>query len=303
MEDISRRLNGFAGFISKYLTGKVQKITVNAGFICPNRDGSKGTGGCIYCNNSSFSPAYTLGNKSITEQIADGQRFFARKYPDMSYLAYFQSYTSTNSDIPRLKEMYAEALQSPGVRGIVIGTRPDCMPQALLNHLSSLRSEHFVMVEYGAESSHDVTLQRINRCHSWADTVDAVMRTAAAGIPTGLHLIMGLPGESRNQMLATIDAVNSLPIDMIKCHQLQIIKGTRLHREYLSGAEDISTWQLEDYLDLCAEITMRLREDIAIDRFVSQSPDNLLVAPRWGLKNYEFTHLLINRIKQMQPKP
>lgn len=303
MEDISRRLNGFAGFISRYLTGKVQKITVNAGFICPNRDGTKGTGGCIYCNNSSFSPAYTLGSKSITEQIADGQRFFARKYPYMSYLAYFQSYTSTNSDIPRLKEMYAEALQSPGVRGIVIGTRPDCMPQALLDHLSSLSSEHFVMVEYGAESSHDVTLQRINRCHSWADTVDAVMRTAAAGIPTGLHLIMGLPGENRNQMLATIDAVNSLPIDMIKCHQLQIIKGTRLHREYLSGAEDVSTWQLEEYLDLCAEITMRLREDIAIDRFVSQSPDNLLVAPRWGLKNYEFTHLLINRIKQMQPKP
>lgn len=300
MEDISHRLNGFAGFISRYLPGKVQKITVNAGFICPNRDGTKGSGGCIYCNNSSFSPAYTLGNKSITEQIADGRRFFARKYPDMSYLVYFQSYTSTNGDITQLKEMYAEALQSPGVKGIVIGTRPDCMPQTLLDHLQTLSHEHFVMVEYGAESSHDATLRRINRCHTWADTVDAVMRTATTGLPIGLHLIMGLPGENKSQMLATIDAVNNLPVNMIKCHQMQIIKGTRLYQEYISGAEDIITWQLDDYINLCAEITLRLRKDITIDRFVSQSPDNLLEAPRWGLKNYEFTHLLINKIKQKQ---
>ncbi|MDE7411015.1 MAG: TIGR01212 family radical SAM protein [Paramuribaculum sp.] len=301
MDKYEERLGGFGGFIKRYLPGKVQKLTISAGFMCPNRDGSKGRGGCIYCNNSSFSPAYTMEQRSITEQIEEGKKFFSRKYPKMTYLAYFQSYTSTNAEVDRLKVMYDEALRCDGIKGIVIGTRPDCMPQPLLDHLKSLYSEKFVMIEYGAESCHDKTLQRINRCHTWNDTADAVNRTAEAGLPTGLHLIMGLPGESVKDMLSTINAVNELPVNLIKCHQMQIIRGTRLHEEFTRGTANLIPWELDDYINLCCEITARLRDDIVIDRFVSQSPANLLVAPRWGIKNYEFTHLLLNRLRQKQP--
>lgn len=293
----SANLCDFSGFISRYLPGKLQKISINAALSCPNRDGTKGTGGCIYCNNSSFSPGlsgrHTL---DIRSQIEDGKRFFARKYPYMEYLAYFQSYTSTNAPTATLMDMFRQALDVDGVRGLIIGTRPDCMPDDLLLELSRLRREHFVMVEYGAESAHDRTLALINRCHTWADTTDAVSRTASAGIPVGLHLIMGLPGETRADMLATIDAVNALPVETLKCHQLQIVRGTPLHRMFADGTMKINTFTIDEYLDLCCDIVERLRPGLVIERFVSQSPDHLLVAPRWGLKNYQFLHLLRRRL-------
>ena len=277
----------FSDFLAGHFDCKMQKLSVNAGFPCPNRDGSKGRGGCTYCNNASFSPAYTRGAKSITAQIEEGKRFFARKYPDMRYLAYFQSYTSTNSsDLGRLMDMYHEALDVEGVDGVIIGTRPDCMPEALLD---SLRKLPWVMIEYGAESSHDVTLDRINRCHTWADTVDAVRRTADAGIACGLHLINGLPGEDEDMMLATVEAVNELPVDVVKFHQLQLLHGTRMAAEVEQGLYDVPRFTPESYAGLCARLATRLRKDIAIERFVSQSPPELLIYPRWGLKNYQFT--------------
>lgn len=288
----------FAGFISAYLPGKIQKITVNAGLTCPNRDGSKGTGGCIYCNNMSFSPGYTATHLPVATQLAKGKEFFARKYPAMKYLAYFQSYTSTHGDIDTILDMYSEALNVPDILGLVIGTRPDCMPQRLLNALAEINRDRFVMIEYGAESANDSTLQLINRCHSWSDTADAVRRTATAGIPVGLHLIMGLPGENRADMLHTIDEVNDLPVDIIKCHQLQLIRGTRLASDVQNGTIQISHFTVEEYIDLCCDIIQRLRPGIAIERFVSQSPDNLLISPRWGLKNYQFTDLLRKRLRQ-----
>lgn len=268
----------------------MQKLSVNAGFPCPNRDGSKGRGGCTYCNNASFSPSYTRGHRSITEQVEEGKRFFARKYPEMCYLAYFQSYTSTNTaDFGRLMDMYAEALAVAGVDGIIIGTRPDCMPDALLDRLRELP---WVMIEYGAESSHDVTLTRINRCHTWADTADAVRRTADAGIACGLHLINGLPGEDEEMMLATVDTVNALPVDVVKFHQLQLLRGTRMAADVEQGLYDVPRFTPESYARLCARLARRLRSDIAIERFVSQSPPELLIYPRWGLKNYQFTSLV-----------
>lgn len=287
----------FGRFIARYLPGKIQKISVNAAMPCPNRDGTKGTGGCIYCNNASFSPAYTMKPGSIAAQLEEGKRFFARKYPQMRYLAYFQSYTSTNCDIARLRSMYEEALEVDGIDGLIIGTRPDCMPDYLLDYLKVLSEQRFVMIEYGAESAHDPTLEAINRCHTWADTADAVRRTAAAGIPVGLHLIMGLPGESREDMLTTIDAVNALPVDIIKCHQLQVIRGTRLAAETESGRMKPAQWSVDEYIDLCCEIILRLREDIAVERFVSQSPDGMLISPRWGLKNYQFAERLRRRLQ------
>ena len=287
----------FADFLSEHFGGKVQKIAVNAGFTCPNRDGTKGTGGCTYCNNQSFNPGYCAPSLSVSEQLEQGKACFGRKYPEMKYLAYFQAYTNTHSDdIDRLVGLYREALEVTDVVGLIRGTRPDCMPQPLLDRLTQLPG--WVMVEYGAESASDETLVRVNRCHTWADTADAVRRTHEAGLPCGLHLIMGLPREDEATMLATIDRVNELPVDTVKIHQLQLIRGTRMARDVEVGLYDIPRFTAEEYIELCVKLLRRLRPDIAVERFVSQSPPDLLIYPRWNLKNYQFTNLLHKRLME-----
>lgn len=286
----------YATYLARHFSGKVQKLTVNAGFTCPNRDGSKGRGGCSYCNNSSFSPNLDAASTSVSAQLEAGKRFFEHKYPHMKYLAYFQSYTNTYGDIDRLLALYNEALSVEGVVGLIIGTRPDMMPDRLLDRLSQIATRHYVMIEYGAESCHDTTLQRVNRCHTWADTVDAVERTKRARLHVGLHLIMGLPGETRQMMLQTIQQACRLPIDVLKLHQLQILRGTRLALE----ADQVPTFSVEEYLDLCCEIVGLVPPDIAIERFTSSAPANLLISPRWGLKNYQFVNLLHNRLTNNQ---
>lgn len=293
----------YADFLSEHFSGKVQKLTVDAGFSCPNRDGTLGRGGCVYCNNASFSPG--LGKGAVTAQLEAGKRFFARKYPRMRYLAYFQSYTATHGATDRLLPLYREALSVDGVEGLITGTRPDCMPDSLLDALRDLGRP--VMVEYGAESSHDSTLAAINRCHTWTAVTDAVERTAAAGIPVGVHLIMGLPGETEDMMLETVERVAALPVDTLKLHQLQIIKGTTLARETVACDDGVfrfhglplRQFEVEEYLELCVkvvEMLNRLNPRIAIERFTSQAPAGMLLSPRWGLKNYQFTNLLHNRL-------
>ncbi len=286
----------FSDFLATHFAGKIQKISINAGFSCPNRDGTLGTGGCTYCNNQTFNPSYCAPSLTVTEQLEEGKRFFARKYPLMRYLAYFQAYTSTHGDIERLKSLYEEALAVDGVVGLIIGTRPDCMPDELLDYLESLAARCFVLVEYGAESSHDSTLELINRCHTWGQTVEAVNHTAARGIHVGLHMIMGLPGESLEMMLSSVDALSALPIDTVKFHQLQIIRGTRLARDIEMGLYDVPRMSVEEYIDLCAMIVQRINPSIAIERFTSQSPEELLIYPKWGLKNYQFVNLLHRRL-------
>ncbi len=286
----------YADFLAERFEGKVQKLTVDAGFTCPNRDGTVGRGGCTYCNNRSFSPGE--GSKlTVAEQIAEGKRFFARKYPDMRYLAYFQSYTNTHGPIARLLALYREALADDEVVGLIIGTRPDCVDEALLRELAAINREKRVIIEYGAESACDATLRLVNRCHTWNDTVRAVEMTKAAGIDTGIHLILGLPGESVGTMMSTVDAVNRLLPDTVKFHQLQIVRGTRLAQQWEQGEVKVEEFTVDRYLDLCVEIVNRLDRRIAIERFTSSSPAELLLSPRWGLKNYEFTNLLINRLK------
>lgn len=289
----------FATFLAGHFPCKMQKLAVNAGFTCPNRDGTKGRGGCTYCNNQSFNPAYCDGGVGVVEQLEKGKNFFGEKYPDMRYLAYFQAYTNTHGDVDRLMAMYREALDVDKVDGLIIGTRPDCMPDELLYRLAELNREKCVIVEYGAETSHDDTLQLINRCHSWQDTVDAVRRTASAGISVGLHLILGLPGEDEARIMETVDRVSALPIDTVKLHQLQLIKGTRMARDVADGLYTVPQFDVDEYIGLCCKIISRLNPSIAIERFVSQSPDELLISPRWGLKNYEFTHRLNRRIKEL----
>lgn len=286
----------FGQFLHRFFPFKVQKIAINAGFTCPNRDGSKGTGGCTYCNNQTFNPGYCKLEESITAQLEKGKRFFARKYPEMKYLAYFQAYTNTYGELERLKEMYEEALAVDGVVGLIIGTRPDCMPDSLLDYLQSLSKKCFILIEYGAESSCNSTLKLINRGHTWEDTADAVERTHAKGLLCGLHLILGLPGESEETMLTTIDDASALPISTLKLHQLQLIRGTKMARQVADGELEVAQWTADEYIALCKKVLQHIRPDIAIERFVSQSPDNLLISPRWGLKNYEFTNRLRNAL-------
>lgn len=288
----------YSEYLRERFDGKVQKLTVDAGFSCPNRDGTIGRGGCSYCNNSSFSPA--LGsNGSVAAQLEAGKRFFARKYPEMRYLAYFQSYTNTHAPIDRLIALYEEALSVDGIVGLIIGTRPDCVNENLLSALSEINRSRRVIMEYGAESTHDSTLRAVNRCHTWADTCRAVELTRQAGLDAGLHFILGLPGENTDMMLATVDEINRLRPDTVKFHQLQIIRGTRLTRQWQQGEVSVKTFTVDEYLDLCVEIVKRLDPSIAIERFTSSSPAELLLAPRWGLKNYEFTNLLRNRLKKI----
>lgn len=296
--DNSMRYNDFAGFLAGEFPFKVQKISVNAGFTCPNRDGTKGFGGCTYCNNQTFNPAYCRDDRSVTMQLEEGKRFFARKYPQMKYLAYFQAYTNTYGELELLKRMYEEALAVEGVVGLVIGTRPDCMPDSLLDYLEEVNRRTFLLVEYGIESADDRTLERINRGHSFACTEDAVRRTAARGIRTGGHVILGLPEESREDLIKQAERLSELPLTTLKMHQLQLIRGTRMAHEYALHPEEFHLFSADEYIDLVIDYVEHLRPDLILERFVSQSPRELLIAPDWGLKNHEFTDRVKKRMKE-----
>ncbi|MDR1402432.1 MAG: TIGR01212 family radical SAM protein [Tannerellaceae bacterium] len=289
MDDTCKRYNDFGNFLKKTFPFKVQKIAVNAGFTCPNRDGTKGWGGCTYCNNQTFSPEYCHTQKTVGEQLEEGVRFFSHKYPDMKYLAYFQAYTNTYGERDSLLAKYEEALSFRGVAGLIIGTRPDCMPDDLLNYFAELAKKKFVLIEYGLESTLDKTLARINRGHTYSESADAIRRTAKKGIYTGAHLILGLPGESREDILRHADALSVLPLTTVKLHQLQLIKQTRMAKEFAEHPERFRLYTADEYIDLVIDFMERLNPSVAVERFVSQSPKELLIAPDWGLKNYVFT--------------
>ncbi len=289
----------FSEYMQEIFPGiKVQKLSIDAGFSCPNRDGSIGRGGCIYCNNASFTPGYCSPQDDVVTQIEKGKKFFSKKYPEMKYLAYFQSYTNTfGKSIETLAEMYQRAYETGDIVGIIIGTRPDCLPDRLLDLLSELNKRKPVIVEIGAETCFDETLRRINRNHTWRDVEDAVNRIRERGLHTGLHLIAGLPGEDSGKVLLTVEKSCRLPIDSIKMHQLQIVKGTPLLRGWQAGEIEVSPYSLEAYLDLCVKIVNKVPRHICIERFLASSPPDMVIAPKWGLKNYQFTNLLINKLK------
>lgn len=283
--------NDFGTWLRKQFPDfRVQKISIDAGFTCPNRDGRISTGGCTYCDNRTFNPSYCDRNKSIREQLKEGRNFFNRKYSDMKYLAYFQAFTNTYGSVDLLKKLYEEALQEEDIVGLVIGTRPDCISTPLLDYLEQLSHQTFLIVEYGIESANNETLRRINRGHTFECSKKAVEMTAERGILTGGHIILGLPGEDREESLRQAPVISSLPLNILKIHQMQIIKGTRLAEEYLQNPFHLYT--VEEYVRLIADYISLLRKDLVLERFVSQSPPELLIAPRWGLKNYQFVHLL-----------
>ena len=289
--------NDYGAWMRRQFPFRVQKISIDAGFSCPNRDGHISHGGCTFCDNRTFNPSYCQPLKSITEQITEGKEFFRHKYPDMKYLAYFQAFSNTYATLDTLQRRYEEALSAEDVVGIVIGTRPDCVSDEILNYLESLNQQTFMIVEYGIESVSDDTLRRVNRGHNFECSRRAIIETHNRGILTGAHIILGLPGESAEDNVRQANIISALPIDILKLHQLQIIRGTQLAAEY--ERQPFNLYTADEYIDLCRRYIERLRPDMVLERFVSQSPKELLVAPKWGLKNYEFANRFVNYMKRM----
>jgi len=285
---INRYLN-YNQVLKTEFSERVQKISINAGFTCPNRDGSKGTGGCTYCNNQTFSPEYCKSSKTVGDQVKEGIEFFHHKYKAQLYLAYFQSYTNTYDTIENLKAIYEEALSLPNVVGLVVGTRPDCITKELLDYFAELGKKYYVMIEYGIESTNDQTLTFINRGHDYACAERAILETAGRGIRVGAHIILGLPKEDRKTVLSHADRLSALPIAALKIHQLQLVRGTKMAEQYAMNPEWFTIYSANEYIDLAIDFLERLNPEIAVERFVSQSPKELLIAPEWGLKNFEFT--------------
>lgn len=288
-------------YFRERLGRRAQKIAVDAGLGCPNRDGTLGTGGCIYCNNAAFNPGYAAGSgHSIRQQLEDGRKFFARKAgEDTAFLAYFQSWTNTYGDTDNLIRLYEEALSCPGIEGIVIATRPDCLKQDLADWFAERftgEGSPFLLVELGVETTNDETLRRINRGHDFACTRETICSLAAKGIPVGVHVILGLPGETQNDFDLHAERLSELPISTLKLHQMQVIKGTTLEKLYAEDPSCLTLFTPESYVTAAARFISRLRPDIALDRMVSETPPDQLIAPRWGLKPDIITSMIEKKI-------
>lgn len=288
----TKHYNDFSTWLRRQLGCKVQKISIDAGFSCPNRDGTLATGGCVFCDNKAFSPAYCRGNKSVKRQVEDGISFFKRKYNDMKYLAYFQAFTNTYAPVEHLKSLYEEALCVEDVVGIVIGTRPDCVSDDILNYLEELNRQTFMIVEYGIESTDNKILKRINRGHTYECSVRAIERTKERDILVGGHVILGMPGMTEEDCIMEVERLNNTQLDILKLHQLQVVKDTRLAEEYLE--KPFKVFNIDEYIRLVATLIQHIRPDMILDRFISQSPAEMLIAPKWGIKNYEFANALDN---------
>ncbi|MTK54249.1 TIGR01212 family radical SAM protein [Paludibacter sp.] len=290
--------NDYTTRLREILGVRVQKISINAGFTCPNRDGKVGKGGCTYCNNQTFNPEYCMQDKSVTQQITEGISFFRKKHEEQKFLAYFQAYTNTYGELRHLISLYEEALTYPDVIGLVIGTRPDCVNEELLDYFQKLSRKCYVMIEYGVESTNDKTLNFINRGHTFENAQNAIRATAERGIYTAAHLILGLPGEDRPTLLSHALHLSKLPLTAIKLHQLQLIKGTAMAQQYIKHPEWFRLFSVDEYIDLCIDFLELLHPDISIERFTSLSPYHLLLAPDWKVKNYEFVVKLQRRMKE-----
>ncbi len=295
-----KRYNDFPTYFKNKFSGRVQKVSVDAGFTCPNRDGTKGVGGCTYCNNKTFKPTYCNLDNSVTTQITQGIRFFSKKYATMKYLAYFQAYTNSYAPLENLKELYEEALQHPDIIGLVISTRPDTVSNQLLDYLAELSKTVYVMVEFGLESHLNRSLKAVNRGHTFSESVRALEETAKRGINNCAHLILGLPGETRDDLLEQARVISKLPVKNLKLHQLQIHKGTLLEKQYRENPEKFSLFTAEAYIELVVDYLELLNPEIIVERFVSQAPPEMLIAPKWGLKNFEFVAKVEKRLQERQ---
>lgn len=298
---MDKRYNSYVGYFRERYGERLQKLVIDAGFTCPNRDGTVGVGGCTYCDNDAFHPNYSVPGKSILQQLDEGISFHKVRYRNTShYLAYFQAYSNTYGPVERLRQVYSEALSHPEVAGIVVGTRPDCIDDVKLDLLEEFKEQgKIVIVEYGIESCYDSTLKHINRGHDFECARMAVEKTAARGIDVGAHFILGLPGETREMLVDQCELINSMPLHSVKFHQLQLVKGTAMIREAKEHPERFLTFTLEEYLDLVIDILERLRPDIFIERVAGEVPPRFVEETRWGLiRNFEILHLLDARLEE-----
>lgn len=296
-----RRFNAYSDYFQRVFGERIQKVTIDAGFTCPNRDGTVSRGGCTYCNNDAFNPSYCHPDKGVTQQIEEGVEFHRKRYRRANkFLAYFQAYSNTHASLDHLKKIYDEALQFPGVIGLVIGTRPDCIDDEKLDYFAKLSKDYYIILEYGIESFYNRTLEHINRGHSVEDSIVAVEKTAQKGIKTGAHLIFGLPGETRSDMMKEADMISQLPLDTVKFHQLQIIKNTHMAVEYRKNPDRFTLFGLEEYIDFIIGFMERLNPDFVIERFSGEVPPRFLAGPGWGLiRTYEVRNKLEQRMKDL----
>jgi uncharacterized protein len=295
-----RRFNAYSNYFRSRYGLRVQKVSIDAGFTCPNRDGTNGWGGCTYCNNDAFNPSYCLPGKTITRQIEEGIIFHQKRYKEAaSYLAYFQAYSNTYAPLEKLKILYEEALNYPGVAGLIIGTRPDCVDIEILDYLKELSGKYYIAIEYGIESCYEKTLLRINRGHSFAKAVEVLEKTAELGINSGGHFILGLPGESREEMLAQADIISGLPLTTVKFHQLQIMKGTAMEKEFLKKPDDFYLFSMEEYLDFFVKFLERLNPLIVVERFSGEAPPRFLTGEiHWNKRTDQIVDFIEKRLEK-----
>ena len=293
-----KRYNDFSSYFKKIHSERVQKVSIDAGFTCPNRDGSKSVGGCTYCINDSFNPSYCTPEKSVTKQIEEGIAFFNAKYKAQKYLAYFQAYSNTYAPIDILKKLYSEALDHPKVIGIVVATRPDCVNDEILDYLEELAKDYYVVVEYGVESCNDKALEFMNRGHLYAEAEETILKTAGRGIHIGGHLVMGLAYDDYDTMIENAVKLSRLPIETLKLHQLQVLKNTVMEKQYAENPNMFTMFTAEEYIDFVVDVIERINPDVYLERFINQAPKGMIIAPDWkGMKNFEFIAKVEKRLK------
>lgn len=284
----NRPFNAYSNHYKKLFGTRLQKLSIDAGFSCPNRDGNISFGGCTFCNNNAFNPSYCQRFKDIRKQIDEGIKFHAWRYKHVSrYLAYFQAYSNTYAPLDVLKERYMQALSHPQVVGLVIGTRPDCIDEDKLDYMADLNKDYHIVVEYGIESCYDTTLQRINRGHDFATALKAIKQTRERGITTGGHIIFGLPGESREMMLNEAEILSESGLNTLKFHQLLLVKGTAMLKEYEEKPEDFNFMSFEEYSDFIIEFLERLSPEIVIERFAGEVPPRFQAGYNWNMLRNE----------------
>ena len=297
----NKRFNAYSNYFKKIFGERVQKVTIDAGFTCPNRDGSKGWGGCTYCNNDAFNPSYCNPQKPVGQQIEEGIAFHKTRYRKANkYLAYFQAYSNTHASLNDLRKIYNQALKFPEITGLVIGTRPDCIDDEKLDYFASLAKDYYIMLEYGVESFYNATLERINRGHTVEDSVLAIEKTAAKGIRTGAHIIFGLPGETKEDMLAEALTLSQLPLDTVKFHQLQIIHDTQLADDYQNHPKEFTMFGLDEYIEFVIQFIEKLNPDFVIERLSGEVPPWFLAGPGWGLiRTFEVRDKIEKRMEEL----
>ncbi len=293
-----RRFNAYANYFKQKFGKRIQKLSIDAGFTCPNRDGTIARGGCTYCNNKAFSPSYCSTGISVQQQIEEGITFHKERYGADQFLAYFQSYTNTYTSLDKLKEVYEPALQHKDIVGIVIGTRPDCIDDEKLAYFQTLSQQKYLTIEYGIESTYDETLQRINRGHTFEQTKEAIEKTASYGLNVGGHLIVGLPGETREMMMDQVSVLNALPLTTIKFHQLQIIKDTVMARQYKENPDAFRLFEMKEYIDFIIDIVERLNPDFIIERFSAEAPPRFNLSKSWGVRSADLISMIEQRMKE-----